>query len=159
MKALKLAIILGFGWSVACGPRQAGSTAVVEDQVRVFARQVAHDVTAEGPAAWRRHFADSPAFFMAVNGQMAFANSDAVTAGLPDIARNLPHIELNWGDDLRVDPLTPQLAVLATSYHEVLVNSKGDRQDAKGFFTGTAEYRDGRWQFRNAHWSMAPAVP
>jgi len=159
MNRLKFAMILGACLSVACGTRPSEPTARVEDQVRVFARQVAHDVTAEGPMAWRKHFADSPSFFMAVNGKMAFPNSAAVTAGLPDIARNIPHIELNWGDDLRVDPLTPQLAVLAASYHEVLVNPKGDRQDATGFFTGTAEYRDGRWQFRNAHWSMAPSAP
>jgi hypothetical protein len=29
-----------------------------------------------------------------------------------------------------------------------------------GFFTGLAELRNGRWQFRDAHWSIvAPAPP
>ncbi|MGB7623480.1 MAG: hypothetical protein WBN92_14110, partial [Terriglobia bacterium] len=66
---------------------------------------------------------------------------------------------LNWGEDLRVDPLTPDLAVVAASYHEVLVNTAGRRVEETGFFTGTAEYRDGRWQLRNAHWSVAAPPP
>lgn len=37
--------------------------AAVEDGVRRFTVTVAHDVTEEGPVAWRKHFADSPAFF------------------------------------------------------------------------------------------------
>jgi hypothetical protein len=31
--------------------------------------------------------------------------------------------------------------------------------EESGFFTGTAEYRSGRWQFRNAHWSVAAPPP
>jgi hypothetical protein len=34
--------------------------------------------------------------------------------------------------------------------------------DETGFFTGTAEFRDCRWEFRNAHWSVPvppPPVP
>jgi hypothetical protein len=65
-------------------------------------------------------------------------------------------IELHWGDDLRVDPLTATLAVVATSYHEVMVFSSGQRMDGPGFFTGVVEHRDGRWQFRDVHCSVAP---
>src|ERR1035438_3933842 len=115
----------------------------VEHSVRAFAQTVAHDVTHDGPSAWRRHFADIPSFFMAVNGQLVFPNSAAVTAGLPDIARALPHIELKWGDSLRIDPLTPDLAVVAAPYHEVLIDSRGQRADSDGFFTGVAERRNG----------------
>jgi hypothetical protein len=129
--------------------------AAVEDGVRAFARTVAHDVTGEGPSAWRRHFADSPSFFMAANGQMVFPNSASATTGIQDLARTIRHIELRWGDDLRVDALTPDLAVVAASWHEVLVSTAGRRVEEAGFFTGIAERRDGRWQFRNAHWSVA----
>jgi len=78
-------------------------------------------------------------------------------AGIQNVARTIKHIELRWGDDLRVDPLTPELAVVATSWHEVLVDAAGNSVKQTGFFSGTAEYRDGRWQFRNAHWSVAVA--
>jgi hypothetical protein len=134
--------------------------ATVERGVRAFMQTVSHDVTQDGPAAWRKHFADIPAFFMAVNGQLIFANSAAVTAAIPDLTRAIKHIELRWGDDLRVDPLTETLAVVATSWHEVIVNAEGKRDDESGYFTGTVELRDGRWQFRNTHWSVAvPDAP
>lgn len=51
----------------------------IEDSVRRFVLDVAHDVSQEGPTAWRRHFADSPSFFMAVNGNLAFPNSESAT--------------------------------------------------------------------------------
>ena len=35
----------------------------MEDSVRRFTATVAHDVTQDGPVAWRKHFADSPDFF------------------------------------------------------------------------------------------------
>jgi hypothetical protein len=134
--------------------------AAIEEGVRGFTSTVAHDVTQDGPSAWRKHFADTPSFFMAVNGNLVFANSAAVTAAIPGLARTIKHIELRWGDDLRVDPLTADLAVVATSWHEVIVDAAGNRVEETGYFTGTAEYRDGRWQFRNAHWSVAvPPAP
>jgi hypothetical protein len=134
----------------------------VEDGVRAFMHDVAHDVTQDGPMAWRKHFADTPAFFMAVNGKIAFANSAEVTAGLPQVALAIKQIDLKWGDDLRVDPLAPDLAVVGASYHELQVRADGHHVEDNGYFTGVAQYRDGRWQFRNAHWSEPvppPAAP
>ena len=159
-------LLVGAVLCAACGSRHtnpaepqpaltAGQIAEIEQSVREFAVLVAHDVTREGPAAWRRHFADTPSFFMAVDGHLQFANSAAATAGIQDLTRTIKQIELRWGDDLRVDPLTPHLAVMATSWQEVQVNADGGRVDANGFFTGLAERREGRWQFRNAHWSLA----
>jgi hypothetical protein len=158
--------------SAVCGTPQTVSAqshlltperaAAVQDGVRAFTRTVAHDVTEEGPSAWRKHFADSPSFFMAVDGHLVYPNGAAAMAAIPDLARTIKHIVLRWGDDLRVDPLTADFAVVVTSWHEVIVDAAGKRVEETGFFTGTAEYRDGRWQFRNAHWSVAvppPAVP
>jgi hypothetical protein len=120
---------------------------------------VAHDISQDGPSAWRKHFADSPAFFMAADGHLAFPDSASATAGIQGLTRALKHIELQWGNDLRVDPLTADLAVVAASYHEVLTGVTGQSLDTTGFFTATAEYRQGRWQFRNAHWSSAAPMP
>jgi hypothetical protein len=131
----------------------------VEDGVRAFMHDVAHDVTQDGPMAWRKYFADTPAFFMAVNGKIAFANSAEVTAGLPQVALAIKQIELKWGDDLRVDLLAPDLAVVGASYHELQVWADGRHVDNSGYFTGVAQYRDGRLQFRDAHWSERVPPP
>ncbi|HEY4742236.1 MAG: hypothetical protein WA734_01035 [Candidatus Acidiferrales bacterium] len=133
----------------------AAYAAAVDTDVRAFMSVVVHDVTQDGPIAWRKHFADTPTFFMAVDGHLVFPNSAAATAGIEGAAAAIKHIELRWGDDLRVDPLAENLAVVAASYHEVRVDVGGKRVDEEGFFTGTVEKRDGRWQFRNAHWSAA----
>ncbi len=138
---------------VACGARQT-----TESGVRAFMQTVAHDVTQDGPAAWDRHFSQSPAFFMAADGRVEFPNRAAATAGIQDLTRVIKKIELQWGDDLGVDPLTPNLAQVGASWHEVLVNGAGERMEENGYFTALAEYRDGRWQFRNAHWSV-PVPP
>jgi hypothetical protein len=60
-----------------------------------------------------------------------------------------------------VDLLAPDLAVVGASYHELQVWADGRHVEDNGYFTGVAQYRDGRWQFRNAHWSelVAPPVP
>jgi hypothetical protein len=143
-------------------PLTPAKAAAVEKDVRAFAEAVAHGVTQEGPAAWRKYLSDAPSFFLASEGRMVFANGAAATAGIQDLVLTIKHIELQWGDDLRVDPLTPDFAVVASSYREVRVDPAGKRIEETGFFTGTAEHRDGRWQFRNAHWSViapAPAAP
>jgi hypothetical protein len=142
--------------AVACGASTQltpARAAAIDSGVRAFMMAVAHDITQDGPAAWRKHFADSPAFFMAADGQLAFSNSAAATAGIQSLTRTIKRIELRWGDDLRVDPLATNLAVVAVSFHEIRVDNSGKRVEENGYFTGTAEYRDGRWQFRNAHWS------
>ena len=136
----------------------------VEDGVRRFTATVARDVTQEGPMAWRKHFADSPAFFMAVNGKLAFPNGQAAAQAIPEIARQYKHIELRW-DDLRLDALTENLCVVAASYTEVIElqpGIEGIQGTQSGYFTGLAENRNGQWQFRNAHWSapvISPKVP
>jgi hypothetical protein len=94
---------------------------------------------------------------MAVNGRLAFPSGAAAAQAIPEIARMYKHIELRWGDDLRVDALTTELAVMATSYDEVLDYADGHREAASGYFTGLAELRNGQWQFRDAHWS-APMI-
>jgi hypothetical protein len=169
MGTLQCALLLSALVSAGCGAQHAGlgesqpltpeRAAAVDKGVRAFMRDVAHGVTQDGPAAWRKYFADSPAFFMAVNGKIAFANSAEVTTGLPRVALAIKQIELKWGDDLRVDPLAPDLAVVGAPYHELQVWADGHHVEDSGYFTGVAQYRDGRWQFRDAHWSVPVPPP
>jgi hypothetical protein len=136
----------------------SASAAVIGESARVFMRSVAHDVTQEGPLAWLKFFDAGPGFFMAVNGELAFPTAAAAERGTQNFARTIKGIGLTWGDDLRVDPLTTELAVVAASWREVLVDKAGHRIEETGNFTGLAQYRDGHWRFRNAHWS-APISP
>ena len=134
-------------------------SAAVESSVRNFVLSVAHDVSSEGPTAWQKEFADDPAFFMAVEGQIAFPNRQAAARAIQDLPRTIKHIELRWGDDLRIDPLTADLAVVATSYTEVQTDPEGRQVTETGFFTGVVEFRGRRWQFRDAHWSVPVPRP
>jgi hypothetical protein len=114
---------------------------------------IAQDVTRDGPMAWRKHFADTPAFFMVNDGQMAFAHSADATKGIRDFAATIRSIRLEWGSDLRVDPLTSNFAVVASSFFEEQDFLEGKTVQQRGYFTGVAELRNGRWQLRDAHWS------
>ena len=127
--------------------------AAVEGQVRRFAGAVAHDVTQDGPAAWGKYFSGSPDFFMAVNGKLAFPDGQAAAQALPEIARVYKQIELHWGGDLRVDALTPELAAMATPYEEAIDYADGHHEAASGYFTSVVELQNGKWEFRDAHWS------
>lgn len=138
---------------------KVGSAAAVETGVRDFMRHVAHDVTQDGPSAWDKYFADMPAFFMAVNGKIAFASGAEAIAALPQVATAIKQIELKWGDDLRVDPLALDLAVVAAPYHEHQVWVDGRKVEDSGYFTGVAQYRDGHWQLRDCHWSEPVPPP
>ena len=138
-------------------PITAAEAAKVDGAVRGFMATIARDVTHDGPSAWRKHFADSPAFFMVNDGQMAFPDSAAAMKGIHDFAATIKSIRLEWGSDLRVDPLTANFAVVASSYFELQEPVSSKPLQVRGFFTGVAELRDGRWQLRDAHWSSVHA--
>jgi hypothetical protein len=162
MRGLKLAVSLAV-FCVACNSRDGSRgltperAAEVEREVQEFAAMVAHDVTQDGPAAWRKHFSDRPTFFMALDGKLQFPDGASAIAGIQELTRTIKHIELKWSD-VRVDPLTPELAGMGAGWYEVVGMSDGKQVNSGGYFTGTAERRSGRWQFRNAHWSVAPST-
>ena len=160
---LLLAAFVSAGYSARTSgsaelPSLTPGHAAIDESARTFMHTVAHDVTQEGPLAWLKFFNTGPEFFMAVNGQLAFPNAAAAKEGTQNFARTLNRIDLTWGDDLRIDPLTAELAVVATSWREIQVDKAGHRSEETGYFTALAEYRDGRWRFRDAHWS-APVSP
>jgi hypothetical protein len=126
----------------------------IDDSVRTFAAEVARGITQGGSAAWREYFMTGPAFFMASEGRLVFANGGAATKGIDALTHVITHIELRWGDAVRVDVLGPGLAMLAASYDEVRVDSAQHRTEEIGFFTGLAEHRAEGWRFRDAHWSV-----
>jgi hypothetical protein len=90
MRGWKLGVFLAV-FCAACnsGDGSRGLTAEraaeVSREVKEFAGTVAHDVTQDGPAAWRKHFSDGPTFFMAVNGKLQFPDSASAAAGIQEL--------------------------------------------------------------------------
>jgi hypothetical protein len=130
----------------------------INSSVRAFMRDVASDITKNGPSAWQKHFVVGPEFFMAADGNWVFQSGATASTGVQNLAGNIKQITLEWGGDLRVDPLAHYLAMVASPYHEIRVDNAGVRVEETGFFTGVAQYGDGRWKFRDAHWSV-PVPP
>lgn len=165
MKPAQLAgccgVFLGIVISAGSQARSSQSStparaAVIEQEVRQLMQSVARDVTQQGPLAWLKYLEAGPSFFMAVNGQMAFPDGAAAREGTQNFSHTIQHIELQWGD-LRIDPLMSQFAVVGAPWREIRVDNAGRRIEETGFFTALVEFRDGRWQFRNAHWSSSAA--
>lgn len=136
----------------------AEERARVEQQVRDFLGRVAQEVTRDGPTAWRGEFAEGQEFFMASDGKLVFGDGRAAAEGMDDVAKAIKRIELRWGKDLKVDVLTPALAVVGTSWQERQETSQGQVVNESGYFTGVTEKQEGRWVFRDAHWSVAPVA-
>jgi hypothetical protein len=129
----------------------------ITGDVRVFALEVAQDVTLRGPGAWAQHFSRAPEFFMASQGALQFANGAAAGEGIEALTHTLRRVQLHFGDDLRVDPLTADYAVVAASFTEVLTDNADHDTPVSGFFTALAERQGPGWVFRNAHWSQRAA--
>jgi len=84
------------GW---CARRvESSDPAAVEQAMRAYAQEVARDITQEGPAAWRRHFAHSPAVFMASEGTLGVSGQRFRDSG--NSGTGTDHEVLKWGDDL-----------------------------------------------------------
>jgi hypothetical protein len=137
----------------AAGVMTSEEAVMVENGVLSLAEIAAEEVTREGPTAWNKFFAKTPKFFMAADGRITYADGASAQAGNVVLARTIKQITLRWGRDIRVDPLTPEFATMAATYHEARIDTEGRKVEEDGFFTGTAEYSHSRWQFRNAHWS------
>ena len=126
----------------------------VEESVRGFMARVSQEVTTEGPTAWSKEFETGPNFFMASEGKLAFASGEAAAKAIPDLPKMIKKIALRWENDLRVDVLTPSLALVGTTYQEVREGPDGAEITENGYFTGLAEQLGGEWRFRDAHWSV-----
>jgi hypothetical protein len=128
----------------------------VQKEVRKMAADVANDLSVAGPAAWLNYFEQTPAFFMANDGQRVFVNNDSATRFVKEVlAINIMKIKLTWSN-VYVDSLSPSLAVLSANYSEVMIDRDNKNINAAGYFTGTAEKTADGWKFRNLHWSSLP---
>ena len=138
---------------LSCKSVSQTDTMGVEKGVRHMADAIVRDPHRDGPIAWLQYFSTSEHFFMASNGQLVFPNNDSAAAFVHTFAKTIRRIDLSW-DDIRVDSLAPHLAVLASSFHEVLISVAGRQDTSAGYFTGVVEYLPSGWKLRNAHWSI-----
>src|SRR4029077_13590129 len=109
MKTIVLVVMLA-----ACRPAapslSAAQGAAISDSVRAFMHGVARDITADGPAAWRRAFSDSAYFYMAAEGQVVLGSPEQAHRTIDQLAHLITHITLTWADSIRIDPLGPGFA-------------------------------------------------
>jgi hypothetical protein len=148
-----LALILLF----SCNQKPSFTTseaASVKDSVLLLAANTAKDISTKGPIAWLYYFEDMPDFFMASNGDMAFPDYKTADSFIRNtLVKQIPHINLKWSN-IRIDPLTPQVAVIGANFHEDITDALGKVTPFDGYFTATAHQTSKGWKYRNAHWSI-----
>jgi hypothetical protein len=159
--SIKLFVLIGSIFQLSCCHSNTDSLTaeqrlIVKDSVQQMVESIAVTITDEGPIAWLRYFENSPDFYMASEGQLAFANNDAATNFLKNIyVKSVSKIELSW-HDVRIDPLTNKLAGIAAIFHEDITDTVGRRSPSDGYFTAIAHQTSQGCQLRNAHWSIMP---
>jgi hypothetical protein len=127
--------------------------ALVQNSVQFMADSIAKTVSKEGPAAWLRYFENAPEFFMAADGQLVFPDINTATSFINiTLIKMMPEIQLRWSN-IRIDPLTINLASISAAYHEDITDSTGKMTPHDGYFTGITHQTSQGWKLLNAHWS------
>jgi hypothetical protein len=153
-----LALLFASCRCVAPSELDASSVGEIEGGVRQMASSIARDVAADGPNEWLRYFADDREFFLANNGNLQIANFEDAKIFLNRYSVGVAHLELTWGE-IRVDAVTPDVAMMASPYREVITDTGGHVSHYDGYFTGLAVRTKTGWKLRNAHWSSPVTSP
>jgi hypothetical protein len=125
----------------------------VKDSVQLMAESIVKDISHEGPVSWLKYFENAPDFFMASDGQLVFPNIDSATNVINNkLIKVMSKIQLRWSN-IRIDPLTINLASISAVYHEDITDSTGKMTPHDGYFTGIARQTSQGWKLHNAHWS------
>jgi hypothetical protein len=131
-------------------------SAIVKDSVQQMVDSIAKAVSYQGPVAWIRYFENSPDFFMASQGQLAFTNNDSLANFLKNTySKTVSKIDLSW-NHVRIDPFTTRLAGIAAIFHEDITDIMGKKSPTDGYFTAVAHQSPQGWRLQNAHWSIIP---
>ena len=143
--------------SISCNSNKESLTQkellAVHDSVQVMAESISKNVSDQGPVAWLRCFENTPEFFMAFDGKLTFPNYDSASHFINNtLVKIVTKIELRWSN-IRIDPLTLNLASFAATFHEDITGSTGKTVPEDGYLTAIAHKTTKGWQLRNAHWS------
>lgn len=152
--------LLFINFIISCKSAPPKLTAIesghVQDNVNQLVANISKDISHKGVVAWLDYFEDSPDFFMAADGQMAFRNYHTAQSYINNrLVKSVSKINLAW-DNIRVDPLTADLASVGAEYYEDLTDTAKKAISINGYFTATAHFTGKTWKLRNAHWSRKP---
>ena len=148
--------ILIFTLFSSCDNQRTSQTkkASVQESVRLMADSISEDLSKQGPIAWLHYFHRSPQFFMVSDGKLELPNNDSADVLVQHLTQQIKEIKLIW-NDIRVDSLSSELAVMAASFHEVFTYIGGRHSASfRGYFTGLVENTPSGWRLRDAHWSL-----
>jgi hypothetical protein len=120
-------------------------------------RDISNSLAQRGPVAWLEHFATRPGFFMASAGAVQFADRAAAETFLNGFAQTIGRVELRWAD-LRIEPLSPSLAMVGARYDEVMTRKDGGHLEFAGYFSGVFWHEESGWKVGHCHWSSPAAA-
>ncbi|MCO5949147.1 MULTISPECIES: hypothetical protein [Mucilaginibacter] len=130
-------------------------SAMVKDSAVKLMVNIENDISAKGPAAWLNYFDDSPGFFMASDGKIAFASYPSARKFVLDtLVKIIPRIKLVWSN-VKAVALANDAVFIAAGFNEDLTDTKGLTQHTHGYFTAISGLNDGRWKLKNLHWSIS----
>jgi hypothetical protein len=135
------------------GSLSSAQMAGVKTSVQQMAASIARDVSHDGPVAWLQYFENTNGFLMASDGQLVFQDIDAAKNFINNnLVKNIHKIDLRW-NNIRVDPLTLQIASIAADFHEDIIDAEEKMISQDGYFSGIAHQTPQGWKLYNAHWS------
>lgn len=132
-----------------------GERGRARQDVRKLMDRIAADVATSGPTAWLAHFLPARSFFMAADGALQFRGPGDADAFLHVWAPTVAEIRLAF-DDVRVEVLSDDIAVIGATYEEEIALRDGTVQRYGGYFTGVAVLALDGWRLQHAHWSSPP---
>jgi SnoaL-like domain len=131
-------------------------TRIVTDSVKELLGGVEKDIALNGPISWLNYFEDSPDFYMASDGELAFNNYQNARSFIEKILVNkIKRVKLQL-NHVRIDPLTRQFASIGADFHEEMTDSAEKIIPVEGYFTAVARQTDRGWKLRSLHWSILP---
>lgn len=137
----------------ACGVGSA--PAETARSAEAFFMEIPARLATGGPLAWLDLFEDGPAFFMASDGAVAFADRAAAEAFLADFAPRVTRMSLEWIEP-RLDPLDASLVVVSSTYSETITMADGTVSSFDGHVSGVLRRSGGAWRIQHLHWSSPP---
>jgi uncharacterized protein YdeI (YjbR/CyaY-like superfamily) len=153
LAGLFLVSLLAFSCGHRRGPMTAQDKATITDSVVQLTRNIAGDLSANGPAVWLKYFDDAPGFFMIDDGNLSFPDYGSARRFILDtLVKNIPHITLNWSA-VRVFPLSRHIASIDAQFHEVLMPANAAGIPFEGYLSATAALTSHGWKLHNLHWS------
>jgi hypothetical protein len=128
--------------------------AAIKDSVQLLLSNTERDMADKGSVAWLGYFENSPNFYMASDGSMAFQNYQAADTFIKEtLIKQIRAISLKLSD-IRIDVISNDFATIGARFHEDLTDFTGKTMPFDGYFSATTHLTEHGWKYRNMHWSI-----